>query len=166
MRPPLLVQEKTITQFPRAFLQRQAISFRTRRGAACLGWERTGRRNPGDVRPAFHGLGEEVRTEPPGQGGGDGLGKEQPDMSSVARSRSFPGQPAGSVRGMFADGFGVFPPMGLVKVGCQEEAGFILEHGIDAHDEIAALVVLARQVPANHVIRNRQEAAVLDTRHT
>ena len=91
--------------------------------------------------------------------------KNQPDVPAVARSRSFQGSRQVQTAARLQDGCGVFPPMGLVEIGRQEEAGFVLEHGIDAHDEIAAVVVVARQVPANHLVGDRQEAAVRDIRH-
>jgi len=39
-----------------------------------------------------------------------------------------------------------------VKVASQEETGLIQQHRINAHDETTALVVLTRQMPANHLV--------------
>ena len=41
-------------------------------------------------------------------------------------------------------------PRGFVKIGGQEETGFVQQHRINAHDETTAIVVLTRQMPANH----------------
>ena len=50
--------------------------------------------------------------------------------------------------------------MCLVKIGRQEEAGLIQEHRIDAHDEVAAVVILAGEVPANDIVGDREKTAV------
>ena len=52
-------------------------------------------------------------------------------------------------------------PACLVKIGCQEETGFIQQHRIDTHDEIAAVTILARKMLANHLIGNGKKLAML-----
>ena len=51
-------------------------------------------------------------------------------------------------------------PMRLVEIGGQEEAGLVPQHRVDAHDEIAAVVILAGKMPANHVVGDGQKTAV------
>ena len=95
-------------------------------------------------------------------------------MASAKKSQTCPPLPerdrskaAGQVHAAacLQEGADVFLPMGLVEIGRQEEAGLVLEHGVDAHDEIAAGVVLAGEVPANHVVGDGQEAAIRALRH-
>ena len=43
-------------------------------------------------------------------------------------------------------------PRRFVEIGRQEETGFIQQHWIDAHDEIAAMVVLTPQMPPNRIV--------------
>jgi hypothetical protein len=51
-------------------------------------------------------------------------------------------------------------PRRLVKVGRQKEARFFKEHGIHAHDEIAAIIILAGEMAANHVVCDRNELSM------
>ena len=51
-------------------------------------------------------------------------------------------------------------PMRLVEIGRQEEAGLVLKHRVDAHDEITAGIILAGKMPANHIVGDGKEAAM------
>jgi hypothetical protein len=47
-----------------------------------------------------------------------------------------------------------------VKIDSQQIASFIREQGIQAHDELPAQIIPARQVLANHLVGDRQEASI------
>ena len=51
-------------------------------------------------------------------------------------------------------------PAVLVEVHGEEMAAFVGEHRIDPGDEFLARLVLAREVPADHLVSHRQEGAV------
>jgi hypothetical protein len=55
----------------------------------------------------------------------------------------------------------MFVPICLVQVDRQEEASFVAEQGIDAHDEFAAVVIVASEMPTNIIIGQRKEPLVL-----
>ena len=161
VRQPLLVEKHAVAEFPRPLLQRQRdqIAEAALRQRVLVGEEAVVGIQA-DVRPAFHGFRQQVRAEFAGQGGRDGLGEEQPDCPPLPdRDRS---RAAGKFmpRHVSRTACGVFPPMRLVEIGRQEEAGFVRQHRIDAHDEIAAVVVLAGQMPANHFVGYGQKSPV------
>ena len=118
----LFVDEDAVARFPRLFLQRQgdqvaesALGQRVLVGKeAVVGIE-------ADLRPALHGFGEQVGAEPPCQGGGNGLGEEQPDMAAVAGARPFQeGRHVKSAAGG-EQGRGVFSPMVLSKSAARKK---------------------------------------------
>ena len=51
-------------------------------------------------------------------------------------------------------------PAVLVEVHGEEMAAFVGKHRIDPGDEFLARLVLAREVPADHLVGHRQEGAV------
>mgnify|MGYP003339919884 CR=1 FL=1 len=51
-------------------------------------------------------------------------------------------------------------PVGLVEVGGEEVARFVWEQRVHAGDERLVMLVFAREMPANHVIRYGQKATV------
>ena len=64
----------------------------------------------------------------------------------------------------FQYGLRILLPLRLVQVGRQEEAGFIPEQWVNAHDEVAPGVVVAGKMPANDLVRDGQESADSDMR--
>ena len=46
----------------------------------------------------------------------------------------------------------IFPPCCFVKIGGEEETGFVQKHRINAYDEITPMVVMTLQMPTNHVV--------------
>ena len=50
--------------------------------------------------------------------------------------------------------------MGLVEIGCQEETGLVAQHWVNAHDEIAVLVIAARKVPTDCIVCDGKKAAL------
>jgi len=56
---------------------------------------------------------------------------------------------------------GVVLPVCFVEVGGKEVARLVQEQWIDASDERLAMFILAREVPANHVVGHRQKSAML-----
>ena len=158
---PLLVEEDAVATFPRLFLQRQGDQIaETALGQRVLIGEEAVIRIQADIRPAFHRFGQDVRTEPACQRGRDGLLEEQPDVPAVAGARSLQSGRQVHAAARFQDGSCIFLPMRLVEIGGQEEAGLVLKHRIDAHDEIAAVVISAREMPANHFVGDGKEAAM------
>ena len=99
-----------------------------------------------DVRPAFHRFGQEVRTEPAGQ-----ARREWPRSKNSQTCPPLPDRDRSRAAGKFSrrhvsrTAAASSRQCGLVEVGRQEEAGFVPQHGINAHDEVAAVVVLARK---------------------
>ena len=51
-------------------------------------------------------------------------------------------------------------PLRLVQIGGKEEAGFIPEQRVNAHDEVAPGVVVAGKMPANNLVRDGQEMLI------
>jgi hypothetical protein len=161
-RKSLLVEKNAVAQVSWAFLQRQGdqIAETTLRQSILIGKETVIRIQP-DVRPEFHRFGQDIGPEPASQRGGHGLLKEQPDVASVAGTRTLQKCRYVQAAACLQDGCGVSLPIGLVEIGGQEKAAFILQHRIHADDEIAAGRILSRQVPADDVVRDRQEVTVL-----
>ena len=80
-------------------------------------------------------------------------------LQSIAAARPFQGDRQVHWATCFNERPRILTSVCLVEIGCQEEAGFVLEHGIDSHDEIATVVILAGKMPADRLIRDRKEAA-------
>jgi hypothetical protein len=55
---------------------------------------------------------------------------------------------------------GILLPGIAIEIDGQQIAGFIREQGIQAHDKLAPQVIPTREVVANHVIGDRQEAPI------
>ena len=55
---------------------------------------------------------------------------------------------------------GIRLPGIAIKINRQQITGFVREQGIKAHDELPAQVIPARQVLANYVVGDRQEAPI------
>jgi hypothetical protein len=84
--------------------------------------------------------------------------EENPDVCTVAGARTF--QCGGHVQATacFAKSFRIVAPAFLVEIHCEHEAGFVLQHRIDAHDEIFAGVILAREVPSDRLLRHGKKS--------
>jgi hypothetical protein len=54
----------------------------------------------------------------------------------------------------------IVPPGCFVKIGGQEETGFVQKHRINAHDEITAMVVPTPQMPTNYLVRYGKKTLV------
>ncbi len=120
-------------------------SVKARRGgcrippaATCLDWETAGRRNPGPHRGG-----------PPWS------------RSTSANRAGAPVRPKSRTRRRSRPVRRVVLPIRLVEVGGKEVARFVQEQRIDASHERLAVLILAREVPANDVVGHRQEPAVL-----
>ncbi len=90
----------------------------------------------------------------------NGLAEEKPDMRAVAGTRSLQRNWQIHSAARLPKRARIFPPGRFVKIGCQKKACFIMEHRICTHDEITTVVVLTRQMPTNHVIRNGKKTPV------
>src|SRR5580700_2426125 len=99
-----------------------------------------------NFRTVLHCLSENVRTKFARQTGRNGVCKEEPNMTAVAGSRAF--QHGGRIEppAGFEESCRIRLPSFAVKVHRQKEAGFVLQHGIDTHDEIEAPIVSPRKV--------------------
>ena len=161
IRQTPLIEEDAISEFPRLLLQRQGNQIaEAALGKRILIGEETIVGIQADIRTAFHGLGQDVRTESACQGRGNGLGEEQPNVPAVAAARSLQGGRQVHAAACLQDGSCIFLPMCLIEIGCQEEAGLVLKHGVHAHDEITAIIVSAREVPVNHFVGDGKKAAM------
>ena len=55
---------------------------------------------------------------------------------------------------------GILLPAIAIEIDGQQITGFVREQGIQAHDELAPQVITARQVLADHLVGDRQEAPI------
>ena len=60
----------------------------------------------------------------------------------------------------FQYGLRILLPMRFIQVGRKEEAGFIPEQRVNAHDEVAPGVVVAGKMPANDLVGDGQEVLI------
>ena len=113
-----------------------------------------------EVGPLIHRLGEQQRAQPPRETRRHLGVEEQPDMTAVPRPRPFERRghaPPGAGRQI---GGGVVPPGIAVEVDGEEMTGLVEPHGVQAHREGGACTVRAGQMPADHVVGDRQELSV------
>src|SRR6266540_2363705 len=110
--------------------------------------------------PMLDRLGEKMRSEFAREAGRDGFFKEKPDVAAVTRTRALQGgwhvEPAARLK----ESSPVGPPVVAIKVHRQKKAGFVLKHGVNAHDEIAAQFIPARKMPANRIVGHGKKATV------
>ena len=92
--------------------------------------------------------------------GRDRLLEKQPDVPAIARARSLQGRRQIQPTTGFQDRSRILLPLRLVQVGRQEEAGFIPEQRVNAHDEVAPGVVVAGKMPANDLVGDGQEVLI------
>ena len=50
--------------------------------------------------------------------------------------------------------------MCLVKINCQEETGLVPQHRVNTHNEIAASLIPAREMPTNDFLGHRKETTL------
>lgn len=113
-----------------------------------------------EVGGAFHGFGQDVRSQPAGQCCRDRLGEEDPDMAAVAGAGAFHRRRHALDPACLQEGGDVLTPGCLVEVGRQKPAGLVRKNGIDAHGEVLAIGSPATQMPGDHVVGHRQEAPI------
>ena len=160
IRQNTVVEKDTVAAFPRSFCSGRAIRLPNRLEAACPDWGRSGHTNqarcPAGV-PSFRSGGASRACAP--------ARREWPPRRTArcarrCRSAIAPARPADPAAARFQDRSRILLPLRLVEIGRQEEAGFVLEHRVDAHDEVAAGVVLARKMPADHFVGDGQETVM------
>lgn len=157
----MLVEKNTVAVVARLLLQRERnqIAESSPRQRVLI------RKKPvvgvqADLRVLFHGFGQQVRSELSGERGWNRLFEEQPHVPATTgagpleRSRNI--HPAAGLE----EGRSIFAPILLVKVDREEETRLILEDWIDARHERLPLIVVPEQMPPNHLIGNRKEAAM------
>ena len=105
-----------------------------------------------DVGTAFHGFRQNMRPKLARQSGRHGFVKEEPNVSALARARSLQGRRQIHLTASFQKRADIVLPCCFVKIGGEEETGFVQKHRINAHDEITAMVVMTLQMPANHIV--------------
>ena len=89
-----------------------------------------------------------------------GLGEEKPEVASLARPRAFQSNGQRQSPACLPQRPGILLPGIAIEINRQQPTGFVREHRIEAHDKVAAQVVPAREVLANDVIGDGQEAPV------
>src|SRR6266446_1136172 len=99
-------------------------------------------------------------AELPCQRGRHCLVEENPDVRAITGARTFQCGWDVQVTAGFPKCLRVLSPTLLIEINCEEKTGLVLKHRIDAHDEILALIVLAREVPSDRLVRNREESLV------
>ena len=83
-----------------------------------------------------------MRPEAPGQRSGNGLFEEKPDVRATPRTRALEGRSYPKTATGVEKCIGIITPTSLVEIDGKEEAGFILEEGIDAgYKRLASRVV-------------------------
>jgi hypothetical protein len=113
-----------------------------------------------DVWPAFHRLGQQVGTKASHQRRRQRIVEEQPYMAAASGARSLEGGwDSQSVAGTQKRGGVILPPR-LVEVDCEEEARLVEQQGVHTSNEGLSFGIASRQVPADDVVGDRQEAAV------
>ena len=105
-----------------------------------------------DVGTAFHGFRQNVRPQLARQGSRNGFVEEEPNVPAFARPRTLQGCRQVHLAASFQKRGDIVLPCCFVKIGGQEETGFIQKHWINAHDEITAMVVLTPQMPPNRIV--------------
>ena len=155
------IDEHAVAGFSWPALQRQGnqIAESTVRQRVLAGKEAIIGTEP-EVGPVVHRLGEKQRAQPARETGRHGGVEEQPDVTAVPRPRTFERRghsPSGAGRQI---GRCVVPPALAVEVDGQEMTGLIEQHRVDAHREGLARIVRTGQVPADHIVGDRQELPV------
>ena len=78
--------------------------------------------------------------------------EKEPDVPAVARSGPLQRGRHVYLAACFQKRGCILLPRCFVKIGGQEETGFIPKHRIDTYHEFPGLVVLAAEMPPNHVV--------------
>ena len=81
-------------------------------------------------------------------------------MAASSRTRSLEGRRDSQTVAGFQERRSVILPSGLVEVDCEEETGLIEQQWVHASDERLSFGIPSRQVPADNVVGDRQEAPV------
>ena len=93
-----------------------------------------------------------------GQGGGHRLGEKQPGLRAVARTRPAHRDGHAAAPAGFPKRLDVLPPIRLVEIGRQEEAGFVRQQRVDADGQRPAAGVLAGEMLINHLVGDGQKS--------
>ncbi len=101
-----------------------------------------------------------MRTQFARQARRDGFLEEEPNMSAAAGTRAFECHGHIHAPARLNERACVLLPMLAVKISREEKTGFVQQHGINAHDKIAAQFVAPGKMPANHLIGDRKKAAI------
>ena len=109
---------------------------------------------------ALHRLGDHVRAEPSGQCRWNGFLEEEPDVRALSRAGALEGGWKVQPTTGFEKCGRIFLPSGLVEINGKEETRFVPQQRIDAGDKGLPIGVMAREVPANHVVGHRKESTV------
>ena len=167
MRQKAVIEKDAIATLPRSLLKRQGDQVaKAALGKCVLIGEETVIGIKPDARPAFHRFGQQVRAELARERRRDRLLEKQPDVSPIARAGPLQGRRQIQPTTCFQDGLRILLPLRFVQVGREEEAGFIPQQRVNAHDEVSAEVVVAGKMPANNLVRDGQKSADSDMRRT
>src|ERR1051326_5904351 len=167
IRQPLLVEEDAVPAIARMPLKRQRdqiaeASLRQR----VLTRKESVIRVEADFRPALHRLREYERAELARERGRNGFFEEEPYMPAFARSGSLQRrrqiQPAACLHKCAR----VLAPAHLVEIDRQEKTRLVAKHRIDTRDKRLPVIILSRQMPADHVVIDRQETLMSTVRTT
>ena len=123
-----------------------------------------------DLRPALHGLRQQEGAHLARQRGRNWLGEEEPAVPAVARTRALQSDRRLVGLACLQKRVGILQPRRFVEVGGQEPTGFVGQHGIDAHGEVAARPILRihpQEMVSHHIVGDGQvlaESAIIATR--
>ena len=92
--------------------------------------------------------------------GRDRLLEKKPDVPAIARTRPLESYRQIQTTTDFDYRSRILLPLRFIQIGSKEEARFIPEQRVNAHDEVAPEVVMAGKMPANDLIRYGQEMLI------
>ena len=161
MRSEVVVDENAVASATGTALQRQGDQIpETSPRQGVLARKETIIRPEPEIGAPIHGFGEYHRPQTPRDARRNGLLEEYPDMPAVAGARTFQRGGNGAFTAGVEIGQSIGGPRPTVEIHRDEVAGLVKEHWVDTHHERLALIVDARQVPANLVVGYGEESAV------
>jgi hypothetical protein len=129
----LLVQEGSVPAFPRLLLQRERNQVaKPTFGQRVLIRKKTVIRIQPDLRALLHRLGKKVRTQLARKTRRNSFFKEKPNVSAVARTRSFEDSGQFQPATGFKERPDVLLPACAIEVRRQKATGFVEKHGVNA----------------------------------
>lgn len=113
-----------------------------------------------EVRRPIERPGDHERAQAPSLDCGNWLRKEQPSVRTLARARTLDGDRQIVLPADCDEGTNIPLPISLVEVRGQECALVIGQQRIDTGDERLVVIVMAFEMPRDHLVRSRKECLI------